>query len=54
MFNLEESIDFQAIYRNMPNLVQTVAPSSHELIQLISDPPSGSKNLIILVGISSI
>lgn len=39
----------QAAHRNMPVLVRTIGSSSSELLQLLSDPPPGSKNLVLLV-----
>eukprot|EP00250_Pteridium_aquilinum_P020689 c24907_g1_i2 orf=865-4929(-) len=39
----------QAAHRNMPVLVRTIGTTSSELLQLLSDPPPGSKNLLLLV-----
>ncbi|KAI5061409.1 hypothetical protein GOP47_0023914 [Adiantum capillus-veneris] len=39
----------QAAHRNMPVLVRTIGSTSSDLLQLLSDPPLGSKNLLLLV-----
>ncbi|KAH7446302.1 hypothetical protein KP509_01G050700 [Ceratopteris richardii] len=39
----------QAAHRNMPVLIRTIGSNSSDLLQLLSDPPHGSKNLILLV-----
>lgn len=39
----------QAAHRNMPVLVRTIGSSSSDLLELLSDPPPGSKNLVLLV-----
>lgn len=39
----------QAVHRHIPILVRTVGSSSVELLQVISDPPQGSENLLMQV-----
>ncbi|MCO5588873.1 hypothetical protein L7F22_042833 [Adiantum nelumboides] len=39
----------QAAHRNMPVLIRTIGSTSSDLLQLLSDPPLGSKNLLLLV-----
>ncbi|XP_068656465.1 uncharacterized protein [Aristolochia californica] len=39
----------QAIHRHVPILVRTLGSSYDELLQIISDPPQGSENLLMLV-----
>eukprot|EP00250_Pteridium_aquilinum_P033702 c611_g1_i1 orf=440-4438(-) len=39
----------QAVHKHMPVLIRTVGSSSSDVLQIISDPPVGSKNLVLLV-----
>ncbi|XP_043711545.1 uncharacterized protein LOC122660348 [Telopea speciosissima] len=39
----------QAVHRHIPILVRTLGPSKSELLHIISDPPQGSENLLMLV-----
>ncbi|WOL11751.1 hypothetical protein Cni_G20515 [Canna indica] len=39
----------QSIHHHIPGLVKNLGSSYSELLRLISDPPEGSKNLIVLV-----
>ncbi|KAJ4967464.1 hypothetical protein NE237_019313 [Protea cynaroides] len=39
----------QAVHRHIPILVRTLGPSYSELLHIISDPPQGSENLLMLV-----
>eukprot|EP01018_Ginkgo_biloba_P002290 Gb_24672 [translate_table: standard] len=39
----------QAVQRHIPILVRTIGSSSSELLQIISDPPQGSENLLMQV-----
>ncbi|KAK2392464.1 HEAT repeat-containing protein [Trifolium repens] len=39
----------QAFHRHIPNLVRALGQSYSELLHIISDPPKGSENLLILV-----
>jgi hypothetical protein len=34
----------------MPFLIRTIGSAAPDLLQIISDPPPGSKNLVLLVG----
>ena len=38
----------------MPVLIRTIGPAAPDLLQIISDPPPGSKNLVLLVGFLSV
>lgn len=39
----------QAVHRHLRVLIRTIGSSSSELLRIISDPPIGSKNLVVLV-----
>ncbi|KAI5077131.1 hypothetical protein GOP47_0006955 [Adiantum capillus-veneris] len=39
----------QAVHKHMPVLIRTIGSSSLDVLQIISNPPAGSKNLIFLV-----
>ncbi|KAE9609107.1 putative symplekin [Lupinus albus] len=39
----------QAFHRHVPILVRALGQSHHELLQILSDPPQGSENLLTLV-----
>ncbi|XP_042507981.1 symplekin isoform X2 [Macadamia integrifolia] len=39
----------QAVHRHIPILVRTLGASKSELLHIISDPPQGSENLLMLV-----
>ncbi|GMH13657.1 hypothetical protein Nepgr_015498 [Nepenthes gracilis] len=39
----------QAIHRHIPILIRASGPSCSELLRIISDPPKGSENLLMLV-----
>lgn len=39
----------QAVHRHIPSLVRSIGSSSSELLQVISDPPQGSENLLMQV-----
>ncbi|ONK67776.1 uncharacterized protein A4U43_C05F3650 [Asparagus officinalis] len=39
----------QSIHRHIPGLIRTLGPSDPKLLQMISEPPEGSENLITLV-----
>lgn len=40
----------QAFHRHIPMLIRELGSSYMELLQIISDPPKGSENLLTLVG----
>lgn len=39
----------QAVHRHIPNLVRNLGSSFSEFLRIISDPPQGSENLLMLV-----
>lgn len=41
----------QAFDRHIPVLIRALGSSNSELLHIISDPPQGSENLLMLVGI---
>ena len=41
----------QAFHRHIPVLIRALGSSYSELLKIISDPPQGSENLLMLVGV---
>lgn len=42
-------IGIQAVHRNIPILIRAMGSSYSELLRIISDPPEGCENLLMLV-----